>query len=182
MHLSVGRISADRLSVFGATPLPACAHYPLKGCRNLVYFHQVAIRRFQCENDVKGGPALISGLWLSEAVAAMRSLRAHQPAHSAHHIALLLKTMTGYSRWIDPIACQPASPIWANPASASVGLGAGSLPLGCLAVCAAMGEFYNQGYEEVNNQSYAMDKKKAPRAAGRGFWIGALPTVGLDAP
>ncbi|MVT36803.1 hypothetical protein GO497_02975 [Acidovorax citrulli] len=34
---------------------PVYAHFPSKGCRNLVDFHRVAIRRFQCENDVKGG-------------------------------------------------------------------------------------------------------------------------------
>lgn len=39
---------------------------------------------------------------------------------AAHHIALFLRNLPGYSRWIDPIACTNlCATLVANPASAS---------------------------------------------------------------
>jgi hypothetical protein len=50
---------------------------------------------------------------------------------AVHHIALLLKAMTGYSRWIDPIACTPCfTPVELTPPAASLSFGAVSLAPG----------------------------------------------------
>lgn len=61
------------------------------------------------------------------------------------HIPLLkfLKTMTGYSRWIDPIACTNlCATLVANPACCLVGLrGRIATPGVSRGLCAAMGEY-----------------------------------------